>query len=67
MAIDSSDLTALERRVVRSLMRHALTSWDRENMTAARMFGLQQKGIIVRESGHWRLTTLGVKFASATL
>ena len=67
MAIDGSDLTSMERRVVRSLMRHALTSWDRENMTAARMFGLHQKGIVVRESGQWKLTTLGVKFASATL
>lgn len=67
MAIDGSNLTPMERRVVRSLMRHALTSWDRENMTAARMFGLQQRGIVVRESGQWKLTMLGVKFASAAL
>jgi hypothetical protein len=62
--MDKPDLTSMEHRVMRSLMRQAQTSWDRENMTAARMFELHQKGMVKRDSGRWKLTALGLMFAS---
>lgn len=65
MATHNSDLSLPEYRVMRSLMARFHTSWDRELMTAERMYELQQKGMVVRDKGKWKLTALGLLFASA--
>lgn len=63
----SSSISQTEHRVMRSLMGRFHTSWDRELMTAERMFGLQQKGMVVRDDGRWKLTARGVMYASVAL
>jgi hypothetical protein len=63
----NSSLSQPEYRVMRSLMGRFHNSWDRELMTAERMFGLQQKGMVVRDSGQWKLTARGVMYASVAL
>ena len=50
---------------MRSLMGRFHTSLDRELMTANRMVELQRKGMVVRDKGQWKLTALGLLFASA--
>lgn len=52
---------------MRSLMGRFRISWDRELMTAGRMLQLQEKGMIVRDDGRWKLTALGVMYASIAL
>lgn len=65
MSTQNAALSLTEYRVMRSLMGRFHTSWDRELMTAGRMIELQQKGMVVRDKGQWKLTSLGLLFASA--
>jgi hypothetical protein len=65
MSTQRSDLSATEYKVIRSLMGRFHSSWGRELMTAECMYDLQAKGMVVRDQGHWKLTTLGLLFASA--
>jgi hypothetical protein len=65
--VTNSSLSQPEYRVMRSLMGRFHSSWDRELMTAERMFCLQQKGMVVRDSGQWKLTARGVMYASVAL
>jgi hypothetical protein len=60
-------LSPSECRIMRSLMGRFRISWDRELMTAERMLHLQQKGMVVRNEGRWKLTALGVMYASVVL
>lgn len=52
---------------MRTLMGRFSVSWDRELMTAERMLHLQQKGMVIRDDGRWKLTALGVMYASIAL
>ncbi|RUL74459.1 hypothetical protein [Dyella choica] len=64
MSTESPDLSVIEYRVIRSLMGRLVSRRNRELMTAECMFDLQKKGMVVRDSGQWKLTALGLMFAS---
>ncbi|GAB2562305.1 hypothetical protein ISP15_10275 [Dyella jejuensis] len=64
MDTEKTALTSMEHRALCSLTKRRPTSWDRENMTAGRMFELQRKGMVARDAGRWKLTALGLLFAS---
>lgn len=67
MPASNADLSVTEYRVMRSLMGRFHSSWDRELMTVECMFDLQRKGMVVRDSGQWKLTALGLIFAVSPL
>jgi hypothetical protein len=64
MAANSPNLSPVECSLVQSLMSCALANQTCEDMTTERMIELQRKGIVVRDRGQWKLTTLGFMFAS---
>ena len=65
--MNHSMLTHPEYRVIRSLARAFHSSWSRELMTVQRMKELQQKGMVTRDDGRWKLTALGLICASTLL
>lgn len=63
----NADLSPSEYQIMRSLMGRFSADWNRDLMTAARMLQLQQKGMVMRDEERWKLTELGVMYASIAL
>lgn len=63
----NADLSPSEHQIMRTLMGRFSTHSNRDLMTAARMLQLQQKGMVMRDDGRWKLTALGVMYASIAL